>query len=146
MATFSGMPALTIFLTALRRKIVNEKTGVNLLRLLPVAGLLELALARRDSVRVLLEVRMDRLALKFHETKDLKVRDEIYRLCRELIELDKPWQFVVIRGLQSCDNTGLFVMQVTNKKRKPRYSARGVLNEYPDFCPTVRRHSPVIMC
>jgi hypothetical protein len=26
----------------------------------------------RDSVRVLLEVRMDRLALKFHETKDLK--------------------------------------------------------------------------
>jgi hypothetical protein len=27
----------------------------------------------RDSVRVLLEVRMGRLALKFHETKDLKV-------------------------------------------------------------------------
>jgi hypothetical protein len=26
----------------------------------------------RDSVRILLEVRMDRLALKFHETKDLK--------------------------------------------------------------------------
>jgi hypothetical protein len=72
MATFSGMPALTIFLTALRRKIVNEKTGVNLLRVLPVAGLLELALARSDSVRVLLEVRMDRLALKFHETKDLR--------------------------------------------------------------------------
>jgi hypothetical protein len=24
---------------------------------------------------------MDRLALKFHETHDLKVRDEIYRLC-----------------------------------------------------------------
>ena len=34
------------------------------------------------------EVRMDRLALKFHETKDLKVRDEIYCLCRELIKLD----------------------------------------------------------
>jgi hypothetical protein len=50
----------------------------------------------RDSVRVLLEVRMDRLALKFHETKDLKVRDEIYRLCRELIRLDEPWRFVVI--------------------------------------------------
>jgi hypothetical protein len=39
----------------------------------------------RDSVRVLLEVRMDRLALKFHETKDVKVREEIYRLSRELI-------------------------------------------------------------
>jgi hypothetical protein len=48
----------------------------------------------RESVRVLLEVRMDRLALKFHETKDLKVRDEIYRLCRELIKLDEPWKFV----------------------------------------------------
>jgi hypothetical protein len=50
----------------------------------------------RESVKVLLEVRMDRLALKFHETKDLKVRDEIYRLCRELIKLDEPWKFVVI--------------------------------------------------
>jgi hypothetical protein len=50
----------------------------------------------RDSVRVLLEVRMDRLALKFHETKDLKVRDEIYRLCPELIKLDEPWRFVAI--------------------------------------------------
>jgi hypothetical protein len=50
----------------------------------------------RDSVRVLLEVRMDRLALKFHATKDLKVRDEIYRLCGELIKLDEPWKFVVI--------------------------------------------------
>jgi hypothetical protein len=42
----------------------------------------------RDSVRVLLQVRMNRLALKFHETKDLKVRDEIYRLSRELIKLE----------------------------------------------------------
>jgi hypothetical protein len=25
-----------------------------------------------------------------------KVRDEIYRLCRELIKLDEPWKFVVI--------------------------------------------------
>jgi hypothetical protein len=33
---------------------------------------------------------------QFHETKDLKVRDEIYRLCRELIKLDEPWKFVVI--------------------------------------------------
>jgi hypothetical protein len=47
----------------------------------------------RDAVRVLLEVRMDRLALKFHETKDLNVRDEIYRLSRELIKLDEPWEF-----------------------------------------------------
>ena len=50
----------------------------------------------RDCVRILLEVRMDRLALKFHETKDLNVRNEIYRLCRELIKLDEPWNFVVI--------------------------------------------------
>jgi hypothetical protein len=50
----------------------------------------------RDGVRVLLEVRMDRLALKFHETKDLRVRDEIYRLCRELIKLGELWKFVVI--------------------------------------------------
>jgi hypothetical protein len=49
----------------------------------------------RNAVRVLLEVRMDRLALKFHETKDLKVRDEIYRLAGELIKLDEPWKFVV---------------------------------------------------
>ena len=49
----------------------------------------------RDSVRVMLEVRMNRLALKFHETKDLKIRDEIYRLSRELIKLDEPWKFVV---------------------------------------------------
>ena len=34
----------------------------------------------RDSVRVLLEVRMDALAKKFHETQDMKVKDEIYRL------------------------------------------------------------------
>ena len=47
----------------------------------------------RDSVRVLLEVRMDSLACKFHETKDLKVRDAIYRLSRELIKLDEPWSF-----------------------------------------------------
>jgi hypothetical protein len=48
----------------------------------------------RGSVRVRLEVRMDRLALKFYETKDLKVRDEIYRLAGELIKLDEPWNFV----------------------------------------------------
>jgi hypothetical protein len=27
-------------------------------------------------------------------TKDLKITDEIYRLCRELIKLDEPWKFV----------------------------------------------------
>jgi len=39
-------------------------------------------------------VRMDRLALKFHETKDRAVHDEIYRLSRELIKLNEPWRFV----------------------------------------------------
>jgi hypothetical protein len=39
----------------------------------------------------LLEVRVDRLALKFHETKDLKVKDEILRLAREYGNLEKPW-------------------------------------------------------
>jgi hypothetical protein len=50
----------------------------------------------RNAVRVLLEVRMDALAKKFHETHDMKVRDEIYRLSRELIKLDEPWSFRVI--------------------------------------------------
>jgi hypothetical protein len=50
----------------------------------------------RDSVRVLLEGRMDRLALKFHETKDMKVRDEIHRLSREMIKLDESWKFMPI--------------------------------------------------
>jgi hypothetical protein len=50
----------------------------------------------RDAVRVLVEVRMDGLARKFRETQDMKVRDEIYRLGRELIKLDEPWKFVVI--------------------------------------------------
>jgi hypothetical protein len=50
----------------------------------------------RDSVRVLLEVRMDSLAKKFHETHDMKVRDEINRLSSELIKLDEQWSFRVI--------------------------------------------------
>jgi hypothetical protein len=33
------------------------------------------------------------LARKFHETKDLKVGDEIWRFSRELIKLDEPWVF-----------------------------------------------------
>ena len=47
----------------------------------------------RDCVRELLRVRMDALARKFHETHDMKVPDEIYRLSRELIKLDDPWVF-----------------------------------------------------
>jgi hypothetical protein len=39
----------------------------------------------RESVRILLEVRMDKRALEFHEDKGW-VRDEIYRLCRELMK------------------------------------------------------------
>ena len=50
----------------------------------------------RDSVHVLLEVRMDALARRFHETKDLKISDEIYRLAGEHIKLEQPWKFVVI--------------------------------------------------
>ena len=47
-------------------------------------------------MRVLLQVRMDSLARKFHETHDMKVKDEIDRLARKLIKLDEPWNFVVI--------------------------------------------------
>ena len=36
---------------------------------------------------------------KFHETKNLKLRDEIYRLSRELIKLDE-------RGCLCRDETG----------------------------------------
>jgi hypothetical protein len=50
----------------------------------------------RNAVRVLLEVRMDSLARKFHDTHDMKVKDEIYRLSREVIKLDEPWSFRVI--------------------------------------------------
>jgi hypothetical protein len=48
----------------------------------------------RDCVRELLHVRMDALAFKFHETKDMKISDEIYRLAGELMKLDKCWVFV----------------------------------------------------
>jgi|SRR5499426_1045855 hypothetical protein len=47
----------------------------------------------RDSVRELIRRQMDSLALKFHETKDVKISDEIYRLSRELIKLNEPWVF-----------------------------------------------------
>jgi hypothetical protein len=70
----------------------------------------------RDSVRVLLEVRMDRLALKFYETKDLKVRDEIYRLSRELIKLDEPWRFVVIEGPNLIQSSFICALEVGSEK------------------------------
>jgi len=47
----------------------------------------------RDSVRELIRRQMDSLALKFHETKDVKISDEIYRLSRELIKLNESWVF-----------------------------------------------------
>jgi hypothetical protein len=50
----------------------------------------------RDGIRVLLEVQMDALAKKFHETHDMKVKDEIYRLAREYDKLEGPWVFRVI--------------------------------------------------
>ena len=48
----------------------------------------------RDSVRVLLEVRMDSLARKFHETHYMKVKDELERLLKEYGKLKEPWVFV----------------------------------------------------
>jgi hypothetical protein len=48
----------------------------------------------RDCVReLLLSVRMDALARRFRETKDLKISDEIYRLAGEHSELEEPWKF-----------------------------------------------------
>ena len=42
---------------------------------------------------MLLEVRADALARKFHETHDMKVKDEIERLLREYGKLKEPWVF-----------------------------------------------------
>jgi hypothetical protein len=47
----------------------------------------------RESVRILLEVRMDALARKFYETHDMKLKDEINRLAREYGKLEGPWVF-----------------------------------------------------
>jgi hypothetical protein len=47
----------------------------------------------RDCVRELLGVRMDALARKFHETHDMNVPDEIYRLAGEYGKLKEPWVF-----------------------------------------------------
>ena len=47
----------------------------------------------RDCVRELVRVRMDALAFKFHQKKDLKISDEIYRLAGEHSKLEEPWKF-----------------------------------------------------
>ena len=49
--------------------------------------------AIRDSVRELLRKRMDALAREFHDTHNMKVKDEIERLAREYGKLGEPWQF-----------------------------------------------------
>jgi|SRR5215510_11941655 len=46
-----------------------------------------------DACRVLLEVRADALARKFHEIHDMAVKDEIERLAREYAKLNEPWVF-----------------------------------------------------
>jgi hypothetical protein len=48
----------------------------------------------RDAVRELLSVRIA-LARKFHDTHDMNVKDEIYRLAREHGKLKERWVFVV---------------------------------------------------
>ena len=50
----------------------------------------------RDCVRELLGVRADALARKFHETHDMKVKDELVRLLKEYGKLREPWSFRVI--------------------------------------------------
>jgi hypothetical protein len=45
----------------------------------------------RDAVRELISVRMVALARKFHETHDMKVSHEIYRLAGEHSKLKEPW-------------------------------------------------------
>src|SRR5215472_1711410 len=51
----------------------------------------------RNCVRELLGVRADALARKFHETKDMAVKDELERLLYEYGKLEKPWEFVTPR-------------------------------------------------
>ena len=48
----------------------------------------------RESVRELLGKRMDALARNFHETHDMKVKDELERLLKEYGKLNQPWVFV----------------------------------------------------
>ena len=46
----------------------------------------------RNSVRALVGKQADALARKFHETHDMKVKDELERLLKEYGELGKPWR------------------------------------------------------
>ena len=56
----------------------------------------------RDGVRELLGVRADALARKFHETHDMKVKDELERLLREYGKLKEPWVFrALVKGSYS---------------------------------------------
>ena len=48
----------------------------------------------RSSVRELVGRKMDALARKFHDTHDMKVKDEIERLARERAKLGEPWVLV----------------------------------------------------
>jgi hypothetical protein len=48
----------------------------------------------RDSVRDLIGKKMDALARQFHQTHDMKVKEEIERLAREYGKLGEPWRFV----------------------------------------------------
>jgi hypothetical protein len=48
----------------------------------------------RDSVKELVGKMMDALAREFHETHDLKVKDELERLVKEYGKLKQPWVFV----------------------------------------------------
>ena len=47
----------------------------------------------RNSVRDVLGKQADALARKFHETHDMAVKDEIYRLAREYGKIKEPWVF-----------------------------------------------------
>ena len=47
----------------------------------------------RDAVRELLGVRTDAFARVFHETHDMKIKDEIVRLLKEYGKLREAWVF-----------------------------------------------------
>ena len=47
----------------------------------------------RNCVRELLGLRTDALARKFHESHDMKVKDELERLLKEYGKLTEPWMF-----------------------------------------------------
>ena len=48
----------------------------------------------RNSVRGLIGRQADALARTFHETHDMKVKNELERLLKEYGKLEKPWEFV----------------------------------------------------